>query len=179
MDNFETLKGKLKADRKGRLLLNGIPMILTPQWFFVNVQKELEKAGGYKLAKMVFYRAGYVSAYKYCKTQRETKGYLGTETIRRYLSSMSLRGWGRFKIVSLDEKDGMGIFRLYWSGFSEEYGLVKRTVCHWVPGAMAGAFQEIVDTHSLCYQIKGREVRCRSRGDTFCEFIVAPVRKKR
>ena len=177
MDAFKTLKGKIKLDRNSRILLNGIPMILTPRWFFVNVQKELEKAGGLKLAREVYYRAGYVSAYKYCETQRKAEGYSGTETIRKYLSSMSVRGWGKFTIVRLDEEKGRGVFRLYHSGLSEEYGSVKRMVCHWVPGAMAGAVQEAMDARSLSFQVKGREVKCKSKGNESCEFIVSPIRK--
>jgi predicted hydrocarbon binding protein len=173
MEAFRNLKGKLRLDRQNRILMGSVPMILTPRWFFVNVQKELEKIGGLKLAREVYYRAGFESAYRYCRTQRRVEGMTGTETIQRYLASMSIRGWGRFKIVQLDEKKGRGIFRLYRSGFCEEYGLVKRAVCHWVPGALAGALQEIVDTEGLPYQVKGREVKCRSKGDEFCEFVVA------
>jgi len=44
---------------------------------------------------------------------------------------------------------------------------------------MAGALQEIGDADGLFYQVKGREVRCRSKGDAFCEFVVAPVLKGR
>jgi len=97
-------------------------MIITPRWFFVNVQKELEKAGGLKLAKEVYYRAGFESAYKYCQTQRKAEKIAGIETVQKYLGSMSIRGWGKFKIVQLDERRGKGIFRLYQSAFGEEYG---------------------------------------------------------
>ena len=177
MEAFKDLKGKLKLNKKRQILLGVVPMILTPRWFFVNVQKELEKAGGLKLAKDVYYRAGFVSAYQYCQTQRKVERFTGIETIRRYLSSMSVRGWGRFTIVQLDEEKGRGIFRLYHSGLSEEYGSVQRMVCHWVPGAMAGAVQEAMDARSLSFQVKGREVKCKSKGNESCEFVVSPIRK--
>ena len=179
MDDFESLKRKLKLDSKHRVLFGPVPMILTPRWFFVNVQKGLEKAGGLKLAKEVYYRAGFESAYKYCQTQRKLDRLTGIETVRRYLSSMSIRGWGRFKIVKLDEKTGNGNVRLYQSGFSEEYGSVKRTVCHWVPGAMAGAVQEAVDAEGFSPKVRGRELKCKSKGNEYCEFVVSPIRRNR
>jgi predicted hydrocarbon binding protein len=178
MKRFDEIKEKLKLGRGHRLLLGVVPMVLTPRWFFVNVQKELEKAGGLKLAKEVYYRAGFESAYKYCRTQRRVERLTGIETVRRYLSSMSIRGWGKFVITALDEQRGKGTFRLYRSGFSEEYGSVKRTVCHWVPGAMAGAVQEVVDAKGLSLQVKGRELKCRSKGDPYCEFAVSPIRNR-
>ena len=92
---------------------------------------------------------------------------------------MSIRGWGRFKIVELDEKRGNGYFRLYRSGFSEEYGSVKRAVCHWVPGAMAGAVQEAVDAEGLSPKVRGTERKCKSKGGEYCEFVVSPIRKNR
>jgi predicted hydrocarbon binding protein len=179
MRTFDDLKGRLKFNKDHRLLLGTIPMILTPRWFFVNIQKELEKAGGLKLAKDVYYRAGFESAYKFCQVMRETEGISGREIVQGYLDSMSLRGWGKFKILLLDEEKGKGIFRLYQSAFGEEYGSVGRMVCHCWPGAMAGAVQEIIDTHGLDLQVKGRESKCKAKGDSYCEFIVAPIQKEK
>lgn len=179
MRTFDSLKGRLKLDKHYRLLLGIVPMILTPRWFFVNVQKELEKAGGLKLAKEVYYRAGFESAYKFCQTLRKAERIAGNRTVRAYLDSMSLRGWGKFKILLLDEEKGKGIFRLYQSAFGEEYGSVGRMVCHCWPGAMAGAVQEIIDTHGLDLQVKGRESKCKAKGDSYCEFIVAPIQKEK
>jgi predicted hydrocarbon binding protein len=178
MKGFDEIKEGLKIGRDRRVLLGVVPMILTPRWFFVNVQKELEKAAGVKLAREVYYRAGFESAYRYCQTQRKVGWLAGIETVQGYLSSMSIRGWGRFEIVELDEQRGKGTFRLYRSGFSEEYGSVKRTVCHWVPGAMAGAVQEVVDAQGIPLRVTGRELKCRSKGDAFCQFVVSPIRKR-
>ena len=175
MDPFKKLKGKLELDNQHRILLGAIPMILTPRWFFVNVQKELEKAGGLKLAKEVYYRAGFESAYKYCRTQRKAEKIAGIETIQMYLSSMSIRGWGKFKTVQLDEMRGKGIFRLYQSAFSDEYGPKGRAVCHCWPGAMAGAVQEIIDAKRFPLEVKGKELKCKAKGDEYCEFIVTPI----
>ncbi len=179
MDAFKGLKRKLKLDSKHRLLYGVVPMILTPRWFFVNVQKELEMAGGLKLAKEVYYRAGFESAYKYCQTQRKVQNLTDIRTIQEYLNSMSVRGWGSFEIVQLDEEMGRGIFRLYESAFGEEYGLKGRAVCHWMPGAMAGTVQEVMDSQDLSLQVRGKETKCKAKGDEYCEFVVSPIRKRR
>jgi predicted hydrocarbon binding protein len=177
MEAFADLKGRLRLDKKHRILSGGIPMILTPRWFFVNVQKELEKSGGRKMAKAVYYRAGFTSAYNYCRTQRKAQKMAGTETIPDYLGSMSVRGWGKFKIVHLDIAKGKGIFRLEQSAFGEEYGPRGRAVCHCWPGAMAGAVQEILDAQGRLLHVQGKELKCKSKGDKYCEFVVSPIRK--
>lgn len=179
MESFDDLKGRLKFDKNHRLVLGIVPMILTPRWFFVNIQKELEKAGGLELAKRVYYRAGFESAYKFCQMVRKVEKITGKDIVERYLGSMSLRGWGRFEIVQLDVERGVGFFRLYGSAFCEEYGPMRRTVCHCWPGAMAGAIKEIIDARALNFQIKGREVKCKARGERYCEFVVKPIRKAR
>ena len=43
MESFDDLKGRLKFDKNHRLVFGVVPMILTPRWFFVNIQKELER----------------------------------------------------------------------------------------------------------------------------------------
>jgi predicted hydrocarbon binding protein len=179
MEAFESLKKRLNFDRRHRILLGVVPMILTPRWFFVNVQKELEKACGRKVAKEVYYRAGFESAYKFCKTLRQSEGLDGSDTVGVYLDSMSLRGWGKFRIVRLDVGGGIGLFRLERSAFADEYGSVGQTVCHCWPGAMAGALQEVIDAYSLDRVVRGREVRCRGKGEPFCEFLVQPLGQKR
>lgn len=179
MRPFDDLKRKLSFDKNHRILLGIIPMIITPRWFFVNVQKELEKAGGLRLAKEIYYRAGFESAYKFCQALRKTERISGRDIVQRVLDGISVRGFGKFKIVKLDEEKGVGVFRLYQSGFSEEYGTIGRTVCHTWPGGMAGVVQEMVDARGFNFQIKGREVKCKARGDGYCEFVVAPIQKGR
>ena len=174
MNSFKDLKRNLNLNNKNRILFGVVPMILTPRWFFASIQKEIEKAGGLRLAKEVYYRAGFKSAYKYCRTQRRAKRLIGTETIREYLDSMSIRGWGRFKIIQLNEEKGRGVFRLYHSALAEEYGPKGRAVCHWVPGAMAGAIQEAIHTQRLPLEVKGKEQKCKAKGYQYCEFVVFP-----
>ena len=81
-------------------------MILTPRWFFVNVQKELEKAGGLSWPRKSITGQALRAPISIAGPRESAEGITGTETIQRYLASMSIRGWGRFKIVQLDEKKG-------------------------------------------------------------------------
>ena len=63
------------------------------------------------------------------------------------------------------------------SSFGEEYGRVGRTVCYCWPGAMAGAVQEVIDVKGLAIRVKGKEAKCKSREEGYCEFVVAPNKK--
>jgi len=95
--------------------------------------------------------------------------------MEQYLGSMSHRGWGRFEIVEFDANRGQGRFRLFNSAVALSYGVVSQAVCIWVPGALAGAMQVILDHTGKETQVKGRETRCFCQGQTHCEFAVQPA----
>jgi predicted hydrocarbon binding protein len=177
MKRFEDVRSRLKLTRDHRLVLHDVPMILTPRWVLVNIQKELEKIGGLSKAKEAYYRIGFDSGYTFSQLLRKTEKVSGEDLVRSCLTSISLRGWGNFRIIKLDPKRGAGIFRISRSAISEGYGRIGRTVCHIWAGAMTGVVQEIIDHEGLNHKVKGREVACRSRGDEYCEFRISPILK--
>jgi predicted hydrocarbon binding protein len=95
--------------------------------------------------------------------------------MEQYLGSMSHRGWGRFEILKFDASRGNGRFRLYNSAVALSYGVINQAVCIWVPGALAGAMQVILDHAQKEIQVKGREAQCFSQGQSYCEFVVQPA----
>jgi len=95
--------------------------------------------------------------------------------MEQYLGSMSQRGWGRFEILKFDANRGDGLFRLYNSAVALSYGVVNQAVCIWVPGALAGAMQVILDHAEKEIRVKGTEAQCFSEGQSYCEFAVQPA----
>jgi len=174
VDAFKELKDKLVLSPDNRLLLDGVAMILTPRWFFVGIMKRVVEEAGPEVAARVFYQAGWEGAYNWAKVQIE-RGLDGRAVVEQYLGSMTYRGWGRFEIVSFEEAEGRGRFRFYNSAVALEYGRTGGQVCLWVPGAMAGAFQAVLDQAGRGLKVRGREVQCLSQGRPHCEFVVEPA----
>jgi len=96
----------------------------------------------------------------------------GIEIIRKYLGSLSMRGWGSFEILRLDELEGENRIRLRNSAFGEEYGKIGRTVCYCWSGALAGSIQWNLDTKRISKRVTGSEVTCISKNDKYCEFVI-------
>jgi len=174
MDTFKELINRLELTENKRLVLDGIPMVLMPRWFFVGIMKRVVTEAGPDIASKIYYDAGYEGAYNWSKVQIE-KGLRGLEIIEQYLGSMTHRGWGRFEILDFDEEKGRGNFRLHNSALALEQGRTGESICLWVPGAMAGSMQAILEQHGSELKVRGQETQCLSAGQPFCEYIVAPV----
>ncbi|MEJ2164077.1 MAG: DUF5943 domain-containing protein [Desulfobacterales bacterium] len=174
MEAFKELIKRLELTAENRLVLDEVPMVLMPLWFFAGIMKRVETAAGPEAAAGIYYDAGYEGAYKWSRVQIEN-GLQGSAVLEQYLNSMTNRGWGRFEIASLDEKNGRAVFRLHHSALALEQGRTEQASCLWVPGAMAGSLQAILDAGGSPLKVGGRETRCLSAGHPFCEFTVAPA----
>jgi len=174
MEAFEELQGRLILTGDYRLMLDTVHMLLMPRWFFVAIKKQVEALAGPEIARKVYYEAGYEGATLWAQTQIKEAGLSGRAVMEQYLRSASLRGWGRFEIIGFEIDRGTGVFRLYNSAVAEEKGSGKGCVCDHLPGSLAGAFQAILTQERRSFKVVGREIKCISNGDPWCEFIVEP-----
>jgi predicted hydrocarbon binding protein len=174
MAQFEELKNQLVLSGDNRLMLGSVAMILMPAWFFSGIVQRVVTEAGSETAAKIYYDAGFDGAYQWGQVQIEA-GLTGREIMEQYLGSMTQRGWGRFEIVKFDANRGQGLFRLHNSAVALSYGVVNQAVCIWVPGALAGAMQVILDHAEKEIQVKGKEIQCFSQGATHCEFAVQPA----
>lgn len=174
MEVFEELKGQLILNDQDRLMLGSVPMLLMPRWFFVAIKKQVETLAGREVSRKVYYEAGYEGATKWAKTQMKELGLTGRAVMEQYLGSASVRGWGRVEILEFDAERAYGRFRIHHSAVAEEAGRQGEMVCDHLPGSLAGAFQAILDHSGKKRKVMGRETKCLSKGDTWCEFLVEP-----
>jgi len=174
LESFNRIKDRLTLTEDNRLMLSEVPMILTPRWFFVGIMKRVAEKAGSDIASEIYYEAAFDGAYKWAKVQMES-GLKGRAVVEQYLGSMTHRGWGRFEINRFDEENGTGRFRYFHSAVALEYGNTGNAVCLWVPGALAGGFQAVLDQSDRDVMVKGREDSCLSQGLPYCEFAVDPI----
>lgn len=81
----------------------------------------------------------------------------------------TLAGFGKMEVVSWDVQKKEMIYRVYDSTVAKMYGNVGRAVDHIPRGWFAGASSVFFKTDVDCV-----ETKCLSKGDEFCEFLVAP-----
>ena len=174
MKQFEDVRKKLKLSRDHRLVLHDVPMILTPRWVLVNIQKEMEKIGGRRKAAEAYYRVGFDSGYTFSRLLRKSEKLSGEDLVRSCLASISLRGWCKFTVTRFDPEKGTAVFRISHSAISEGYCRTVRAVCHIWAGALTGVVQEAVDHLEVNLKVRGREAACKSKGDGCCEFRISP-----
>jgi hypothetical protein len=173
MNEFESMKARLRLSADDRLLLDEVPMILTPRWFFVGIMKRVMSVAGPEAARRVYYDAGFDGAYSWGRKQIE-KGLTGRAIMEQYLGSMTIRGWGRFEIVQFDEERGTGQFRFFHSAVALEWEKAEFETCLWAPGAIAGAIQVILDHRGIDLKARAIEKKCLAQGQPFCEFWAEP-----
>jgi predicted hydrocarbon binding protein len=174
MDTFKELINRLELTDNNQLELDTVPMILMPRWFFVGIMQRVVAEAGSDTASKIYYAAGYEGAYNWSKVQIE-KGLRGSDILQQYLGSMTHRGWGHFEILHFDESTGRGSFRLHNSALALELGRAGEAGCLWVPGALAGSMQVILEHNGSALKVRGKETQCLSTGGPFCEYIVEPA----
>jgi hypothetical protein len=174
MQAFKELISRLELSEDNCLMLDTVPMILMPRWFFAGIMKRVVSEAGPQIASRIYYDAGYEGAYNWSKVQIE-KGLRGIDIIKQYLGSMTHRGWGRFDILKFDDAKGQGNYRLHHSALALEQGQTGKASCLWVPGALAGSMQAVLESKGNPLKVGGKEIRCLSTGEPFCEYIVEPI----
>lgn len=173
--NYLALAAKLKLTPEHRLMLENVPMVLMPRWFFVAIKQQLEQLCDAQTARQVLYRAGWEGATKWVNEQMTRKGLEGRAVMEQYMASASLRGWGNLKITAYDETVARVTVTLTNSAVAEENGQVGRTVCDHLPGSIAGAMQSILAHAGTQRKLIGRETKCIAKGDKHCVFEIGPA----
>lgn len=174
-ETFEQLKTKLSMTETDCLMLDGVAMIVMPRWFYVGIMQRVKKLAGPEIAQKIFYEAGYDGAVKWAETQIREAGLAGRAVMMQYLNSIRLRGWGRFEIVDFEEQRGIALIRAFNSAVALETGSTRGAACVHLPGSLAGAFQAILNHAGIPKKVIGRESKCISKGDDYCEFAVEEV----
>jgi predicted hydrocarbon binding protein len=175
VNDLNHIKKQLVLTDENRLVLGNVAMILMPAWFFSGILKRTVQNAGYDLAAQIYYDAGFDGAYQWGKVQIEA-GLKRRQIMEQYLGSMTHRGWGRFEIIRFDDATGNGLFRLYNSAVALAHGPTDHPMCLWVPGALAGAMQVILDNANRPAKVIAREQQCLAQEADHCEFVVEPAR---
>lgn len=163
-------------DATGRWSVDGLPMILMPQHFFLNNHLAVEAAIGAEHLAEILRPAGHRSAYHWCEKEAAHHGISGLDVFHHYMKRLSQRGWAQFEPLAVDLDQGTARIRVGNSTLvDEERRQAGRKLCYmfapWFEGSLAYAADQV----GLPSRFEAREVQCVAEGaHDHCLFEVSP-----
>ena len=152
---------------EGKIKLIDDPVVMMPGFIFKSMMNSLAKTMGEIPAGGVNYRA-------YMDMGRENVDHyrkmgIDKPTILADMSFTFFSQMGWFRIVAMDwnEEAKTKTITLDETIESESLGMTGKNVCYCTAGLLAGIVEG-----AFGIKVRGREVRCRSKGDEHCVFEI-------
>jgi len=159
-------EGPIEVDAStGEWSVDGIPMILVPRHFFLNNHLAVESALGRERYAELLFQAGHKSAYVWCEKEAKTHGLSGVSVFHHYMKRLSQRGWGQFKVESIDPTAGRARIQVRHSVFAVERQSAK--ACYMFRGWFPGALEFVMGGRT---KLASMEVQCAAEGHDHCIF---------
>jgi predicted hydrocarbon binding protein len=162
-------------DATGVWSVDGMPMILVPWHFFMNNHLAIEAAlGAGKYAELLF-AAGHKSAYAWCEREARTHGLNGVEVFEHYMRRLSQRGWGQFKVESVEPATGHARVSVTNSAFVLAHSGAPRKTCYMFRGWFPGALEFVGAQLGKRFALACEETQCAADGQhAVCVFEAMP-----
>ncbi len=154
---------------------DGMPMLYVPRHFFINNHAAVEAALGHEAYARILYGAGHRSAYHWCKQEAREHRLAGLAVYEHYLTRLSQRGWGLFRLTDADPTAMTARIVLRHSAFVLGQPQAAGKCCHMFSGWFAGAMDWLADQHGGATRAQCVESQCAAEGHAHCEFTVSPV----
>lgn len=157
----------------GEWSVDGIPMILVPRHFFLNNHLAIEAALGLETYSKLLFQAGHKSAYVWCEKEARTHGLKGVEVFHHYMKRLSQRGWGQFRVESVDPQTGRARVQVRHSVFAFKG---KGKTCYMFRGWFPGSLEFVGTLLDRKLKLTAEEIQCAAEGGRdYCVFETGPV----
>lgn len=150
----------------GRFSVIEVPAIIMSVETFVRMQKEAEKMFGFEGASVLFYETGKKSGEQWIKRfsrEWELDDQRFIQAVQDFYAEL---GWGNFNITNGNEI----VVKVEHSFIARGYGSSDRASCHFLRGYNAGLAEALSGK-----SIDAEEVRCATKGDGYCEFVMTYI----
>ena len=163
-------------DATGRWSVDGLPMILVPQHFFLNNHFACEAALGPERLEEILRPAGYRSAYHWCEREAAHHGLSGIAVFHHYMKRLSQRGWGQFEVTDIDLDRGTATARVRNSAFVDaERRRLGRKACYIFGSWFEGSLAYVAAAAGRELPLEAHEVSCAAEGEhDHCTFAIGP-----
>lgn len=167
IQDLQSLKESLKMDKNGGLMLKDSRAVLISNENIQAIISSVEELTDKRQAKQIQYNIGKKIAIQFGKFVSKRFKLEGEAIFNFWSKIAAARGWGSFNLEYFDpeKKNAHVIVDNTILGSIKEQ--VNETVDDLTAGIIAGIFEYITGAKLIC-----REVKCVSRGDKACEFIV-------
>lgn len=167
---YEILK-KLLFSRQisfdeGKIKLLDQPVVITPVIIYSKMLQIMRKKYG-KEGDKIFYNASKETGIKYMTILKEKYRMSKNEMSKWAANSITLSGWGKVKVMKYDFSKCVSHIIVEDSVFANSYGKSKISTDVILQGFFAGGATSIFGKNVEC-----KEIKCVSKGDPFCEFII-------
>jgi uncharacterized protein len=153
---------------EGRINLIDEPVVIIPRIIFTTLMGSMSKIVGEAAAGgVITYRAYMELGSQYVEFCRK-KGVSDPATlVNMALALFTQMGWFKIERMDWDETKKEKTIVVANSAEADAFGKSGKAVCHCTNGLLAGFI-------STAYQVKvqAKEVKCRSKGDEYCEFVI-------
>ncbi len=164
-------------DETGRWFVDGLPMILVPQHFFLNNHHVIEDELGPERMAEILRPAGYRSAYYWCEKEAARHCIAGVDVFHHYMRRITQRGWGQFDVLDVDVDAGAAHVRVRNSAMVDPGGRARgRKLCYMFAAWLEGSLEFVAAGANRPCKLVAREVYCAAEGARdHCLFAVAPA----
>ena len=152
---------------EGKIKLIDDPVVMMPRFIFSSMTSSLSKIMGEVPAGGVNYRA-YMDMGKENMEHYKKMGVTNPNTLADMAFAFySQMGWFRIVKMDWDESEKTKTITLEHTVESESMGNTGKSVCYCTAGLLAGIVEG-----AFGIKVRGREIKCRSKGDEHCVFEI-------
>ncbi|MBD3230591.1 MAG: hypothetical protein GF329_20595 [Candidatus Lokiarchaeota archaeon] len=169
VQDLQSLKSELKIDKNGGLTLKGSRAILISNENVVAIINSIKRLTNKKLAKEIQYNMGKEIALHFGKFVTSKYNIQGEGIFNFWTKVAGTRGWGSFNLEFFDPEEKKAHLKVENTILGSMRAETGEMVDDLTAGIIAGLFEYITNDKLIC-----KEVKCVSKGDEICEFIVRP-----
>ncbi|MCK4883283.1 MAG: 4-vinyl reductase [Candidatus Diapherotrites archaeon] len=171
---YEVYKG-------GVIRLFGKRVVVVPADLVAGINENVLKSKlGLKAAQSIRRKIGFEMAFEYAKNYDKSNECNCKVIMEDYLEMAHARGWGDFFVEEMDLEKPRVVVRIENSLEAESIGKTGSPSCQYWVGGIAGilkhSLEKCINHNHPSVSIEGREDKCVSKGDEYCEVVVEKVR---
>ena len=167
---FELVKKLMFARQisfeEGKIMLLNNPMLIMPVDTYVSLTKAIRDELGRKRGDDLIYKAMKKSAITYLNVLKKGFSMSKVDMIKWAANSVTLAGWGKVAVTSVDGQVGKAVIRVTGSTVGAGLGKDNESTDILLAGFFAGGESAVFGKN-----VDVKEVKCTAKGDPYCEFI--------
>jgi len=169
-DNSVLSELSYSAER-GALEFKGVRYLLIRPETLRSLQNAAEGELGTPKAADLLFAGGFTGGKLSGERYKQTLGLSIAEAVEFMCRMGGEIGWGRFRLVELDETTSRLVVEIEHSPFAAGYDeLAQSGVCHLTRGVLSGLAAGLFGV-----EVRSDEVQCLAKGDPLCRFEIEPA----